>query len=154
MVEGRHDSRGSVQIVDQDPSPSTFTLEPERWAIATHRVNVLIQGTGPFITATLAVLRTDLHDREFTWPDRPLAGNTASATVLVQDIGELSPHALDALGHLIADTHPRVQVIVTSSVDLYGLVERGQFPVDLYFRLNVVMLTDDGGALSGLAPSS
>jgi hypothetical protein len=141
-----------VQIVDPGPSTAKGTIEPERWAIATHRVNVLIQGTSPFITATLAVLRTDLHEREFTWPDRPLAGNTASAAVLVREIGELSPHALDALGHLIADTHPRVQVIATSSVDVYELVERGQFPLDLYFRLNIVMLTD-GGAPSGVAPS-
>ena len=95
MVGGRHDSRGSVQIVDPGPSTAKGTIEPERWAIATHRVNVLIQGTSPFITATLAVLQTDLHEREFTWPDRPLAGNTASAAVLVREIGELSPHALD-----------------------------------------------------------
>jgi transcriptional regulator of aromatic amino acid metabolism len=45
-------------------------------------------------------------------------------------------------------------VIRTSSVVLYELVERGQFPVDLYYRLNIVVLTDDRYALSDQAPSS
>jgi len=77
----------------------------------------------------------------------------SSAAILVQEIGKLSPHALDALTHLIADTHPRVQMIVTSSVVLYELVERGQFPADLCYRLNIVTLTDDVSALAGHTPA-
>ena len=156
VVEVRHDPRGSErsgQVVDRGHATSTGPLEPERWAIATHRVNVFIQGTSPFLTDTLAVLRRNLHHREFIWPDRPIAEHTRAATLLIQEIGELSPHALDSLARLIAD-NPRVQVIVTSSVVLYELVERGQFPADLYYRLNIVMLTDDGGALPRQACSS
>ena len=155
MVGVRHDPRGSersVQVVDRGHLTSNGSLEPERWAIATRRVNVFIQGTSPFLTDTLAVLRRDLHHPQFIWPNRPVVGNPRAATVLVQEIGELSPHALDSLSHLIAH-NPRVQVIVTSSVDLYERVERGQFPADLYFRLNIVMFTD-GAALAGQAPSS
>jgi hypothetical protein len=152
-VAGRHHDPGGVQVVDLDHS-TWGSLEAERSAIAAHRVNVLIQGTSPFITATLAVLRKDLHHGEFTWPDRPTAGNTSSATVLVQEIEELSPNALDALAQLIAETTSRVQVIATSSVVLYELVERGQFPADLYYRLNIVVLTDEGYAVAGQAPSA
>jgi hypothetical protein len=151
MVGVRHDPRGSersVQVVDRGHPASNGSLEPERSAIATRRVNVFIQGTSPFLTETLAVLRRDLHHPQFIWPNRPVVGNPRAATVLVQEIGELSPQALESLAHLIAH-NPRVQVIVTSSVDLYELVERGHFPADLYFRLNIVMLTDGGGSLSG-----
>lgn len=131
----------TVEAVDRGHPTSNGPLEPERWAIATHRVNVFIQGTSPFLTDTLAVLRRDLHHREFIWPNRPIATNTRAATLLVQEIGQLSLHALDDLARLIAD-NPRVQVIVTSSVVLYELVERGQFPADLYYRLNIVMLSE------------
>jgi hypothetical protein len=117
-------------------------------------VNVLIQGTSAFVGDTLAVLRRDLDHPEFVWPDLPIGRNTPSATLLVQEIGELSADAFDVLAHLIADTHPRVQVVVTSSVVLYELVARGEFPADLYYRLNIVTLTDDRDALSGQAPSS
>jgi hypothetical protein len=154
MVGVRHDRREterSRQAGNRDHPTPAGLLEPERWAIATHCVNVFIQGTTRFLTDTLAVLRRDLHHPQFIWPNRPIAGNPRAATVLVQEVGELSPHALDSLSHLIAH-NPRVQVIVTSSVDLYELVERGQFPADLYFRLNIVMLTDEG-ALAGQAPS-
>jgi DNA-binding NtrC family response regulator len=34
-------------------------------------------------------------------------------------------------------------VLATSSVPLYELVADGRFPADLYYRLNVVTLTDD-----------
>ena len=142
-----------MQIVDPEHSKSKGRLDPERWAITTNRANVLIQGSSPFITRTLAAVRMDLSHREFIWPDRPIAVDTPLATVLVQEIAELSPRALDALANLIADT-TGVQVIVTSSVVLYELVECGQFPADLYYRLNIVMLTEDGGALSGQAPCS
>jgi hypothetical protein len=127
---------------------------PERRAIATHRVNVLVQGTSAFVSDTLAVLRRDLDHPEFVWPDLPIGRNTPSATVLVREIGELSADALDALARLIADTHPRVQVVVTSSVVLYELVARGEFPADLYYRLNIVTLADDRDAVSGESPAS
>ena len=79
--------------------------------------------------------------------------DTARPTVLVGEVGQLSAHALDALAHLIAD-NPQLQVIVTSSVVVYELVERGQFPADLYYRLNVVMLTDDEWPASRIPRSS
>jgi hypothetical protein len=64
----------------------------------------------------------------------------------------LSADARDVLADFIARTHPRIQVVVTSSVVLYDLVAGGQFPPDLYYRLNVVMLVDDVCAAAGEEP--
>jgi hypothetical protein len=155
VIEKPHDPRGagsSVQVGDAEHPVSERAPQPGRSAIATSRVNVLVQGSRPFISRTLATLRRDLPRREFIWPDRPMA-DTARPTVLVGEVGQLSAHALDALAHLIAD-NPQLQVIVTSSVVVYELVERGQFPADLYYRLNVVMLTDDEWPASRIPRSS
>ena len=78
-----------------------------------------------------------------TSPDRPAVRSTVFATILVRDINALSRPALDALAELIAANHRRVQVIATSSVELYELVQCGRFPADLYYRLNVVTLKDE-----------
>jgi transcriptional regulator with PAS, ATPase and Fis domain len=62
--------------------------------------------------------------------------------VVIHEVARLSAEALAALADLLR-TQPRVQVLVTSSICLYELVADGRFPADLYYRLNVVMLTDD-----------
>jgi transcriptional regulator of acetoin/glycerol metabolism len=114
---------------------------------------VLIQGTGAFVSDMLAAVRRDLRQPQFVWPDVPTAFDTRSATVVVPEVAVLAVDARDTLADSIAQWGSRIQVVVTSSVDLYELVVRGQFPADLYYRLNVVMLTNDPPApAAGAAP--
>ena len=77
-----------------EPNRST-TLDgafgPEYWAVTTHRANVLIQGNSVFVADTLAAVRRDLDRAEFVWPDVPAAVDTRPATLLVPEVGALSP---------------------------------------------------------------
>jgi hypothetical protein len=133
-----------------EPNHSTTdgAFGPEYWAVTARRTNVLIQGSSVFVADMLAAVRRDLHHPEFVWPDVPAAIDTRAATVLVPEVGALSADARDALDGLIARSYSRIQVVATSSVALYELVARGQFHADLYYRLNVVMLTDGWPALA------
>jgi hypothetical protein len=115
---------------------------PEYWAVVAHRANVLIEGPEIFVADMLAAVRRDLHHPEFVWPDRPAAIDSRPATLLVREAGALPADERDALAETIWRSHSRVQVVATSSTVLYELVVRGEFPADLYYRLNVVMLTD------------
>jgi hypothetical protein len=116
---------------------------PERHAIRTRHMNVLIQGTTSFIADLFRAVRSDLDRPECMWPEIPTDGNLWSATVLVPEVGTLTAHALDSLADLTARSPARVQVIATSSVALYGRVRRGRFPAELYYRLNTIVLTDE-----------
>jgi len=73
------------------------------------------------------------------------------ATVIVEEVGTLPPSALHSLANLVACSHTRVQVIATSSIPLHKLVERGEFPAELYYRLNVISLSEESVELTGRA---
>jgi hypothetical protein len=115
--------------------------EPERRAVKRYRLNVLIQGTCTFIAETLAVIGTDFPGLR-SWPDVPVSPETPGSTVVIHEVALLSGEELAAVADLLC-TQPRVHVLATSSICLYELVADGRFPADLYYRLNVVMLTDD-----------
>jgi hypothetical protein len=133
--------RLDMQTVIRSSSQQQHFYEPDHRAVARYRLNVLIQGTSPFIAETLAVLETNLPPF-LLWPDVPVAPETSGSTVIIHEVAVLSGEALGALADLLC-TQPRVQVLVTSSICLYELVADGRFPADLYYRLNVVTLTDD-----------
>jgi sigma-54-interacting transcriptional regulator len=141
-----------LHIVEPDVARLRDDLAHERRAIRTHRVNVLIQGTRWFVDVTLAALRQDIDLPEIVWPNMPANGDMKPATVIVENVGTLPPSALHSLADLIARSHTRVQVIATSSIALHKFVERGDFPAELYYRLNVISLTGESVELTGRAP--
>jgi hypothetical protein len=55
----------------------------------------------------------------------------------------LPADAVDALARLIDQGDPTIQVVATSSTSVYERVQRGEFPEDLYYRLNVITLKED-----------
>jgi hypothetical protein len=106
-----------------------------------YRLNVLIQGTSAFIAETLAVMGADLPPF-LSWPDVPASPETAGSAVVIHEVAALSSEALAGLADLLR-AQPRVQVWATSSIPLFELVADRRFPVDLYYRLNVVTLTEE-----------
>jgi hypothetical protein len=130
-----------MQTVILSGSQQPNVYEPDHRAVVRYRLNVLIQGTSTFIAETLAVMGADLPPF-LSWPDVPDSLERSGSTVVIHEVAVLSGEALAALADLLR-AQPRVQVLATSSISLYELVAGGRFPADLYYRLNVVTLTDD-----------
>ena len=131
-----------ASLVEADGLTIDAIFGPEHSAVTARRTNVLIQGSSVFVADMLAAVRRDLHQPEFVWPDVPAPIDMRPTTVLVPEVGALSADARDTLADVIARSHSHMQVIATSSIVLYELVARGEFPADLYYRLNVLMLVD------------
>lgn len=116
----------------------------------------------PFVKVNCAALPVDLLESElfgyergaFTGAmrDRPgkfeLAGK---GTILLDEIGEMSPHLQAKLLHVLQDGeytrlggsrpgHSEARVLAATNQRLEEAVAQGRFREDLYFRLNVVRL--------------
>lgn len=131
-----------------------------RVAEVIHRLSPRSQG--PFMTVDCGTLPAHLLESElfgyergaFTGADQRKVGRIELAqggTVLLDEIANLPPDGqvklLQALDEKVVfrlgGTTPvqlDVRIVVASNQDLRGLVERGQFREDLYYRLNVFEL--------------
>jgi sigma-54-interacting transcriptional regulator len=132
----------SLPASRRDSYPTALP-EPERIALEQRRPNVLVLGSHSYIVNTLCALRAYFHRLECSWDRIPALDRAMAATVVVQEIAALPADALDALARLIDQTEPRIQVVATSSTSVYERVQRGEFPEDLYYRLNVITLKED-----------
>jgi hypothetical protein len=108
-----------------------------RWA----PVNILIEGERLEVEQAVSIMRFDSARAWYEWPDRPALDDGGAATVLVWDVEALSPRECGRLGELAA--RPATQLIAVSPQPLYACVQRGTFPSELYYRLNVVRLSRD-----------
>jgi len=61
-------------------------------------------------------------------------------TIVVRDVERLDRQELRRLREWL-DVRPRRQVVCTSTIRLFDLVRRGDFPIDLYYRLNTLRLS-------------
>jgi hypothetical protein len=110
----------------------------EREALGRNHPNVLIQGTPADIEQTLTLLQSSWYRARHAFPDIPLLEPDDRFTLFVREVGKLPPPALRLLAGLIDGAAGRVQIVSTSSSPLYEQVARGEFPSDLYYRLNVM----------------
>lgn len=116
--------------------------------------------TGPFIRVNCAALPADLleselfgHERgSFTGAQRDKAGKfelAGSGTILLDEIGEMSPALQAKLLHVLQDGEycrvggtrtltSEARVIAATNKQLEKLVSTGGFREDLLFRLNVI----------------
>jgi DNA-binding NtrC family response regulator len=117
---------------------------------------------GPFVTVDCGTIPSHLLESElfgyergaFTGADQRKVGRIELAqggTVLLDEIANLPPDGqvklLQALDEKVvfrlggtAPVRLDVRIVVASNQDLRGLVDRGQFREDLYYRLNVFEL--------------
>jgi two-component system response regulator AtoC len=116
----------------------------------------------PFVKVNCAALPHDLLESElfgyergaFTGALNEKPGKFELAdkgTLLLDEIGEMTPHLQAKLLHVIQDSeysrlggkrtvHVDARVLATTNVNLEEAVANGKFREDLYFRLNVIRL--------------
>jgi DNA-binding NtrC family response regulator len=115
---------------------------------------------GPFVKVNCAALPHELLESElfgyekgaFTGALRDKIGKFEQAdkgTLLLDEIGEMSPHLQAKLLHVLQDAefsrlggkkpvHVNVRIIAATNKKLKEAVLKGEFRNDLYFRLNVI----------------
>jgi len=115
---------------------------------------------GPFVKVNCAALPNELLESELFGYDRGAFTGAASAkpgkfdlahngTLLLDEIGEMSPHLQAKLLHVLQDgefsrlgarwpTKVNVRVLAATNRNLQEAVLKGEFRSDLYFRLNVI----------------
>jgi two-component system, NtrC family, response regulator AtoC len=120
------------------------------------------RATGPFIKVNCAALPDELLESElfgyergaFTGAVTDHIGKFQQAhtgTILLDEIGEMSPHLQSKLLHVLQDgvftrlggrrpIQVDARIIASTNINIAHAIASGQFREDLYFRLNVVSL--------------
>jgi len=112
---------------------------PERRVLAGHRANALLVGSVPTTEAILLALEPLLMDPLTLWdPAAPLALPERGGTLVLRNVGRLSPLAQTSLVDWFNRDAYQTQVISTSPCPIYPLIERGLFSDVLYYRLNTL----------------
>jgi hypothetical protein len=107
------------------------------------RLNVLVIGPVAETEATVSAIVVALEKPAYFWaPDVPLPARTDGRTIVIRNIGTLSPTLQRAcLAWLTAQQWRGPHVIATSRIPVFPLVTQGMFRADLYYRLNAIDLS-------------
>jgi hypothetical protein len=103
------------------------------------RPNLLFVGTSDTTDAAVAILRPHLRTPIYDGPDAARPAPHAPPTLLLHEVATLpldQQHALCMyLNHVASG---ETQVVSTTTVDVFPLVEQGRFLAALYYRLNTL----------------
>jgi hypothetical protein len=130
----QEDSRGLV-VGTRHPDLELVILR-------TRRPNVLITGTHDTAEAAVVALLPHLQPPVHCWnPDASLPTPHDVRTVLIRDVATLSVDQQHALLSWLAQAGPdHAQIVSTTALPLFPLLEHGMFLEELYYRLNTVRL--------------
>jgi hypothetical protein len=137
---------GSGKVPALPPRPIFLPVELcAEWDLAIQaRPNLLLVGSSSATDAMLTALKPHLVD-----PIRQLRPETGvpvpqprEGTLVLLEVNRLDDEQQAQLDRWLGrfDEHGRVQVVSTTSVPLFSLVETGAFLASLYYRLNVVRM--------------
>jgi hypothetical protein len=106
------------------------------------RHNVLLHGPAEAIDAALALIAPSLRS-PLVWKKAeskfdPPVGTIAS--LILQDVGSLTQAEQIQLLGWLDNAKVRPQIVSTTTVPIFPLVERGVFDAALYYRLNIMLL--------------
>ena len=106
------------------------------------RPNILLEGPEYAIEQTLVALIRELPIPVYVWNDVPARpAPNEETTIIAREVTRLSESERDAIATWLEKNNASgVQMISTSSVPLFPLVQQNLFPAELYYRLNVVRL--------------
>lgn len=111
--------------------------------------NVLLAGTPIALSAALAVLQFSVRQPVVTWwAAGPLAlpSLPTSGTLILREVDMLAREDQERLLDWLERVWGKVQVVSTTRLPLFQLVERGDFLDTLYYRLNLLFFLTDHGA--------
>jgi Sigma-54 interaction domain len=131
-------------LVPRTAAPSTVASGgiPEWVILRTRRLNVLFTGWHAPREIVMATLQPYLQPPVYCWvPDTALPAPRDITTLLICDVATLSLGQQRALLSWLDQTAPgQTQVVSTTALELFPLVEHGTFLETLYYRLNTVLL--------------
>lgn len=118
------------------------TAAPEWAALRASRPHVLITGTEEATEAAVAALMPHLQPPISCWtPDVSLPAPNVATTMLIRDVATLSDDQQRELSSWLEQSGPGcAQIVSTTSIPLFPLVEQGVFLDALYYRLNTLLL--------------
>ena len=110
--------------------------------ISAVRPNILVIGTADAVESAVSALVARLPGSvSYLQPNAPPPATDHAEMLVVPDVAALSPDRQDEwvtwLGNM--DVR-RPQIVATSGVPVYPLVEADQFSGTLYYRLNTILL--------------
>ena len=116
---------------------------------------MLLTGTHVAISAALAALHFSVRQPVVTWwaagplvlPSLPCSG-----TLILREVDLLAWEDQERLMDWLEHVWRKVQVVSTTCLPLYRLVESGDFLDTLYYRLNPLYIVTAGGAGDGQRP--
>lgn len=128
-----------------EPQRLTFLpldLRVEWNLVATTRPNLLLVGSSSATKAMLVALKP--HLREPLCQFSPRTGvpvpRPTKGTLILLEVARLDMKQQAQLFRWLGRFDQRVQVISTTSEELFSLVEAGAFLTNLYYRLNIVRI--------------
>jgi hypothetical protein len=131
-------------FVPRTAAPSTVASGgiPEWIILRTRRPNVLFTGWHAPSEIVMATLQPYLRPPVYCWaPDTALPVPRDVTTLLICDVASLSLDQQRALLSWLDQAPPgQTQVVSTTALELFPLVEHGTFLETLYYRLNTVLL--------------
>ena len=132
----------SVQRTVPNLMAAGESLITEWRILRARRPNVLLTGTPVTTEVLMATLRPYLRAPIYYWdPGVALPAPRDVATVVVLDVANFClEHQRVLLSWLDRVVPGQTQVVSTTDVELFLLVEQGTFLEALYYRLNVVRL--------------
>lgn len=124
-------------------APSASVPVEEFEVLRTWHPNLLLGGPPEATTAALEALHGVFRPVIVSWAGRtalPTPPDDGVQTLIVHDVGSLSPEEQQQLLAWLKANFERVQVVATTPRPLLELVESAKFEPSLYYALNVIYI--------------
>jgi hypothetical protein len=109
--------------------------------LRTTRPNILIVGAEDVVQSTVAALAAELPGPvSYLGPNAPPPALDEAEMLVVPDVAALSLERQREWVMWLSEDFRRPQIVATSGVSLYPLVEDNRFSEVLYYRLNTILL--------------
>ena len=104
--------------------------------------NVLLEGSDRVIDQVIAVMTPHLRHPIQTCPHWPLQTMPSEGALILRDTATLNADEQRTLLHWLDNAGAQIQVIAAASSPLFPLVLEGRLLRSLYYRLNILYITE------------